>query len=423
MKKLANKKLNGYSIPFAILVFVVVIILSGSITLATYENNTVINRFFIMEKMDSNAMSALNIMIAHTNDFPYHQTQSFSLFGENMDSVSTYKERWGAFDIIKANASCRGIRRSHSALIGSYRYDSSAVTLFIPDAGKSIALVGNVNINGRCELPESKFSQPSIEGRNFTGNTNRVNAITSKDRLPSLTPRLADLKGDNLIPEALRNHVVTYYEWTSDTLAGSFLSDTTTTLYANDPILLDRKCLMGKVMIVSERSITIQASTTLSDVICFAPYIHIMKGFSGNCQLYASDSIIIEENCLLKYPSVVGINNDKADNPTALTIKKDCHLDGVAFLHSQSDNGCQNILHIETGATVNGQVYSNRYTEIKGTINGSLYTNKLILRTPSSIYENTIMDANIDLAKLSKNYVGVDIIDEGSSGGVIKWLH
>lgn len=422
MKELIRKKADGYSLPFAILVFVIVIILSGSLTMAAYQNYKMTNRFFIMEKMDSNVMSALNIVIAHPNDFEYSKSQMISLYDEKMDSVLLDKEKWGVFDIIRAKASFAGISKCHSTMIGSYRYDSTSLALFIPDAGESIALVGNVNINGTCKLPESRFSQPSVEGKNFTGNTKSVNAMVSGGNLPKMSPQLASLSVDDAISSISEGRLLLYEDWTDDTLSIPFASDSTTILYSHNPIELTNKCVLGRVKIISEKSITIPPSATISEVLCFAPYIHVTEGFSGRCQLLASDSIIVEEGCQLKYPSVTGVNN-KGEEPSKLVLKKDCKVKGVVFLNSQQSTCDQDVLHIDSGVLVEGQVFSNRYTEIKGEINGSLYTNKLILKTPSAIYENTIMDATIDLKKLSRNYVGVDMLDEGTMGGVVKWLY
>lgn len=420
--KMIRYSVKGYSLPFAIFIFVTVIILSGALILKAYQNYKVTNRFFIMEKMESNAQSALNLIIVHPEDYPYQQSTSLSLYGEIMDSVTLQKEQWGAFDIVKSSSSYLGITRSHSALIGSYKCDSSSVALFVPEAGQSIALVGNVNISGICKLPISKFSQPSIEGRNFTGSTGASALSASSTRLPDLTPRLKNLRFESANIKLTNDKMVPFEELETDTLSIPFFNDTAITIFSSNPIILDNKNISGKVMIFSEKSITINRTTKLSDVICFAPYIQVTDGFEGKCQLYASDSICIEESCVFKYPSVIGIHN-KTEEHAKLKFNKNSKLMGVAYLYSENSEKSNDILQIESGSTIFGQVYSNKYTEIKGTINGSLYTNKLIVRTPSAIYENTLMDATIDISKLSQNYVGVDILNEGTSGGVIKWLY
>lgn len=422
INKLICHRVKGYSLPFAIFIFVIIIIISGTLTLKAYQNYKTTNRFFIMEKMESNAQSALNLIIVHPEDYPYQQSTSLSLYGENMDSVTLRKEQWGAFDIVQSTSSYLGITKNHSALIGSYKYDSSSVALFVPEAGQSIALVGNVNISGVCKLPVSKFSQPSIEGRNFTGSTKASNLSVSSTKLPDLTPRLKNLCYESAIKNIANDKMVPFEEWETDTISIPFFNDTATTIFSSNPIVLDNKHVSGKVMIFSEKSITINRTTKLSDVICFAPYIQVTDGFEGKCQLYASDSICIEESCVFKYPSVIGIHN-KTEEHAKLKFNKNSKLMGVAYLYSENSEKSNDILQIESGSTIFGQVYSNKYTEIKGTINGSLYTNKLIVRTPSAIYENTLMDATIDISKLSKNYVGIDILNEGTSGGVIKWLY
>ena len=88
-----------------------------------------------------------------------------------------------------------------------------------------------------------------------------------------------------------------------------------------------------------------------------------------------------------------------------------------------TDEASKSVLNISKNSIIKGQVYSNSYTEIRGAIHGTLYTKKIILRTNSSVYENTIMDADINIHKLSNNYIGIDLINEGTKGGVIKWIY
>lgn len=418
-------KIDGYSLPFAMFIFIVIIILSGTLIMAAYQNSIVFNRVLLIERLESNSISAINIMLSNPNQYKENECVEYSLYNEYADSVTLKKIQWGAFDIFHADAYCKKLRKSHSIMIGSYQYDSSSVALMVPDQGKSIALVGNVNITGTCKVPELGFSQPSIEGKNFTGQ--KIHSIIKKSetKLPKLNENLKKLDLNYAIKNYINNNnqIIQYDNWEGDSLCTSFTSDTTSVLYCKNKIYIEHKTLKGKVVVISEDGIYIKSSANISDILCFAPYIIIEENFTGNLQMYANDSIIIASNCNLKYPSVAGINNQ--DEISYIKIGPKCQFYGITFLSSDMSNELsqKSILSISENTYVTGQVYSNGYTEIKGNIWGTLYTQKFILRTPTSIYENTIMDANIDIHKLSTNYVGVDLIEEGTTGGIIKWLY
>lgn len=425
MKINYQHKINGYSLPFAMFIFIVIIILSGTLIMAAYQNSIVFNRVLLIERLESNSISAINIMLANPYQYKENEPVEYSLYNEYADSVTLKKVQWGAFDILHADAYCKRLRKSHSIMIGSYQYDSSTVALMVPDQGKSIALVGNVNITGTCKVPELGFSQPSIEGKNFIGKKIQSAIKKSDTKLPKLNENLKRLNLDYAIKYYLNstNQIIQYDNWENDSICTSFSSNTTSVLYSKNKICIGHKTLKGKIVVISEDEIDIKSSANISDIICFAPYILIEENFTGNLQMYANDSIIISSNCNLKYPSVAGINNH--EEISYIKIEPQSQFYGITFLSSEMSHeiSSKSILSISENAYVKGQVYSNGYTEIKGNIWGTLYTQKFILRTPVSIYENTIMDANIDIQKLSTNYVGADLLGEGTTGGIIKWLY
>lgn len=423
MNRLISKRTDGYSLPFAILIFIIVIILSSSLILTAYQKEIVIYRVILTEKLVTNANSALNILIAHSEKYPYNQEIHLSLYDSTQDSVILSKEQWGAFDILQATAHHKGQKKTLSAMIGSYTQDSSSIALFIPESGKSIALVGNVNIIGNCKLPEAKFTEGNVEGKIFTGKPIKSLIKNSECILPPLNENITKLTLNQAMDTYMEydSKIVPIDDFKSDSLSVSFIADSTITLYSNKRIILNKKILKGKIVIISKKSIIIEPSSNLSDVICFAPYIQINEGFCGNLQVYASDSITIKENCNLTYPSVIGINKETHGN-AKLSIMQNSSLYGIAFMNI-TDEASKSVLNISKNSIIKGQVYSNSYTEIRGAIHGTLYTKKIILRTNSSVYENTIMDADINIHKLSNNYIGTDLINEGTKGGVIKWIY
>jgi hypothetical protein len=423
---LLSKKVDGYALFFAIFIFVLIIILSSMLILAAYYNHHFFNRIIFIDRLNTNATSAINILLAHPETVGYSESKTLSLYGEYGDSVRMEKEQWGVFDLFTVTAFNKELQVKRAVMTGDYRYDTENIALFVPDQGKPISVTGNVNIKGNCRLPESGFKQSHIEGKTFTGNRIAGEIQKSDRSLPDLNERVARLEVRYFLDKYLgdSHKILPFEKLQKDTVVVSF-SDSTVVLYSPQAIHLNRLYLRGKIIVLSEKQIQIGNYTDLSDIICVAPSISVEKDFTGKLQLFAGDSIYIGNNCRLVYPSVAGITRlGTGSEPMKITIGEKTVLNGLTFLYHKTDGSTnRQLLRLEKESVVKGQVYSNGYTEIKGNIYGALYTNRFFLSTPSAVYENTLMDADIDMFKLSRHYVGADLINEKTTGDVIKWVY
>ncbi len=422
-----RKKLKGYALPFAVFISVIIVILSSTLILAAHYNNRFYNRITLLDKLNANASSAINLLLVHSDMLEDGGEKTISLYGETADSVKMEKESWGVFDLFTVTASHQRLKVKRSAIAGNYKYDSTNVAFFVSDRGKPISVAGNVDIRGNTVLPESGFKQANIEGKTFTGRRIADNEIhKSNQLLPPLSESIARLSTDYFLTKYVNNttKVIPFEEMRDDSLVVSFL-DSVTVLYSSYPITLNYRFLQGKIVVISEKEILISNTSQLNDVVCVAPYIKVEKHFTGKLQLLARDSIAVSDDCYLKYPSVVGvISQEQTSKPPSVRIGEKSTLCGMVFLYRKAaEADKQPLLRLSKGSVVKGQVYSNGYTEIKGSIHGSLYTDRFFLSTPSAIYENTLMDSDIDMYKLSHNYVGMNLIDEQTHGNVIKWVY
>ena len=426
-KKLSSKRIKGYALFFAIFIFAVVVILSSTLILSAYYNNHFYNRVVFTDKLYNNAASGINLLLIHPDIVTETEPKLISLYQEYGDSIKLEKEQWGVFDLFTVTAFHEKLKVKRSAIIGNYKYDSTNVALFVADQGKPISITGNAEIKGNCVLPESGFKRAYIEGKNFTGSRMVDGKIKkSASSLPELNNNIAKLNVDFFLNKYVNNSnkVIAFEDLKKDTLAVSF-QDSVTILYSSSPITLDYLFLQGKIIVLSEQNIHISNNANLNDIICVAPSIQVENDFSGKLQLFARDSIIIEENCHLKYPSVIGITIPQAGSKSPyIRIEDNTIINGLVFIHQgMTTLDKQPVLRIAKEAIIKGQAYCNGYTEIKGSVYGALYTTKFILSTASSIYDNMLMDADIDIFKLSSNYVGVDFINEQTQGSVIKWVY
>jgi hypothetical protein len=142
-------------------------------------------------------------------------------------------------------------------------------------------------------------------------------------------------------------------------------------------------------------------------------------------QLFVQDSILIEEGCQLNYPSVVALlGKGNTTVSRKIIIEKNVEIKGAVFLYNESfDRKNQAIVSIGKDVEITGQVYSSELLELKGKVFGGAFCNKLILKTPSSVYENHLMDAIINRNELSKHFVGVPLTETIENQRIIKWLN
>ena len=147
------------------------------------------------------------------------------------------------------------------------------------------------------------------------------------------------------------------------------------------------------------------------------------KEFKGNLQIFASDSVIIQKNVTLTYPSVIGIvRNDQSPVVAVIVLSENDTIAGNVFAYKKAEEVLkQSGLIMAEKSLIYGEVYSNGFVDVKGTIIGSLMCNKILLKTPSSVYENHLLNVVIDRSKLSPYFVGINLVKESAIKKVVKW--
>ena len=181
--------------------------------------------------------------------------------------------------------------------------------------------------------------------------------------------------------------------------------------------------ITGNIIFVSSSTIFIGKECKIASAIFYAPKIVIEKGFIGSLQAFASDSIFIGQDVELNYPSVVGLIKGESETGLSyLSIDEGAIVQGVVF--GTSIKGGQEIqLTIKKDAEIEGQVYCSGSVDHKGKIYGSLLCQKLILKTPSSVYENHLLNAVVDNTKLSKHFVGVNLLSQSKARAIVRWMN
>lgn len=89
-----------------------------------------------------------------------------------------------------------------------------------------------------------------------------------------------------------------------------------------------------------------------------------------------------------------------------IKISEGSVIEGICFGFCTVTDLSKISISINENALVFGHVYSEGFVEIKGSVHGHVSCGNFRLRTPSSTYDNHLLNATIDFSKLSKKFVG-----------------
>jgi len=168
--------------------------------------------------------------------------------------------------------------------------------------------------------------------------------------------------------------------------------------------VLENISIRGNIILYSDSEIKIDSSVNLEDVLIIARKVVFQKNFSGSCQVFAEEEIVLQENTLLKYPSCLYVKSSR--DSTKIKISEGAEVNGAIFLASKlRTNFLKGVIEINSSATIRGGVVSEDAIDLKGDIDGSIVTRNLISYSSlTGAYEINVLE-NVTVANnLPLNY-------------------
>lgn len=417
--------LKAGALYYAILVSFLVALLSGFLMINIRFHHFHMQNLIQSQRMERNIKSALVIAKETPSAYNPSQPVTIDLYNDETDEVMVTKKQWGGFYLLKAEASWRQVQHSAIEMCGNDIFCDEPVALYLADKERYLSISGNTNLKGNCYIPKLGIRRAYIEGASYTGKE-MIHGKTqiSKSSLPEIDPLFSAgnrnyLTGSNFPADSL---VAISRLLKSDSINNSFYQKTVI-FYSDLWITLANKSLKGNIRVVSSRGVTLGNKSEIQDIIVYAPKIEVESGFLGSVQLFATDSIIVRKNTKLLFPSLISILATKSKNPY-IEIEKECKISGDIVLLSQNgNNNTQAECDLDEESAVNGRIYCDGSLQFKGAVNGSVYCTGFILRTPSSLYENHLLNVTIDFPSLSKYYSGAGFFKVSDRYKAIKWLY
>lgn len=422
--------LRAGSLIIVLVISLVIGLMSASLILLAFYNRLQTKELLREKRLERNADSGINLMLWGVEIVKPGEEKLLDLFGEGVDSVSLKKSRWGLFEIGIVRSFYGTFSGVKAFLAGKGAGEKEKIALYLTDQNRPLSVAGKTEIIGDAYLPAASIRKAYVDGKAFEGEeTVHGTILTSNAELPALNGNIIRYLETNFsIPvDTVLPGTEIIFGLSSDSINRSFLQDRLI-IRATSPVILDNTVLKGNIVVISDQNVTLGAGTRLEDVILFAPSVLIKEGFEGSLQVLARDSIRVEKNCRLNYPSVLGIIKKQdslsvEETQPELILEEGSSLTGIVFTRAlEGDDVQETRVTIQKGATVNGQVYVDGFLDLQGKVTGSVFCNRFILQTASTLYENHLLDAVIDYRSLPVYFTGSKLINTGKKGRVIKWI-
>ena len=393
------------------MVAILVALLSSAFILLTFHHQSVELGFELDRRLRNNANSAIQLVLA---DPTAVHSSAVDFFGEGLDSVYITQEPWGLFSKVSCKAVHGERTKKKTHLLGG-RIQQPRLALYLSNSNKALGLVGNTQLAGDVQLPEKGAERAYAENKSYTGATLFSGA---KRTAASQIPVLSNLQQRQM--EAYFNGSFAFdqkIDWT-DTEDRVFHPDSTYLLLSNEAIVLSES-YQGNLIIQSTRKVMISSSAKLEGVIVLAPHIEILQGFQGALQAFGSDSIRVESNTNLLYPTVLAV--DGRMTFAKIVVEDRVEMNACLLAHQPQFRLKENsLISVGRDIKMKGQIHGGGYVELKGgTIKGQVYANKLMLKTRSSVYENLLMDVAILPSQLDSCFAGL-LFDDNPKGQLVQ---
>jgi hypothetical protein len=399
-----------------IVAFLIAIICASLLSVAFYYRIEA-QKAARVERLSNNLKSGIALLLSTTNSGA-DSLKIMDLYGRQEDSLLTSKSIWGTFDlnIMKAFASKDTLKQVF--LSGSLFADSSSI--YLADGDRPLLLGGTTLINGNVETPRAGIRAAYVEGRPYVSKKLIFGRIKESGRmLPKLNTGLikqlisAFSKRGSKLPNL-------------DSVENSFFNRPCIYEVNGNDCILKPRSIAGKVILIADSIVTIGSRTNLRDIQVYAPAIIVEAGFKGVCQLFAKDSIIIGKNCEFHYPSFAGVfKPDSGALQPKITLGDGSHFSGILFTYENKRSNLQTLISIGRNCLVQGQVYATGYLKLNRSadIHGKVYTTRFMMQTPTSLYENYLIDVSINRRLLSKYYLTSSLFKiKNEEQKILKWL-
>ena len=283
------------------------------------------------------------------------------------------------------------------------------MALYIANYTQPLSLSGDITIKGDLHMPTANIKESYLNNKpnniSIQGNK-KISTI----QLPELSTYCYSIFKEKIGTISSLNAI----DKKNDSIyVNSFFKETI--VLPIHSTVIENKIIKGNFILTAPDSIYIRKNNILEDVVIMAPKIAIEEGFTGTIQVFAKESITIEKEVTLNYPSVVSLLNKEVDKKAFVKIKEDVKIAGVVLLFGNDLLHLENLsLEIEAKGIVMGTIYCSGSLSLKSDVYGSVIASKINHKVPSSTYSNTLVDVAIDINKKPSFFIDMPIFNNSN---------
>ena len=394
--------IKASSLYYAIVICLLVSICCMSILVANHYFKFSIDHF---EHQESLLQQHRNVLAMCLNDKGTRLEQvDKELFPPSL-TYSQKRQKWGGYEILTLSTASGPDSLTRTYVLGSV--PDTTLALYLTDKNNPLNVGGDTKIKGLAFLPQKGVKKAYLNVQEF--NTKKgippIERRNSNDFILSKSIIFQDKEvgsDDNSI------------KYASGMVVQNDFSQATKSIVINEN-RIDNIDLTGNIILTSSDSLMIGRGVKLDYVIVKAPIVVIEKGFKGRLQIKASKKIVVEEEVVLLYPSLLFMDQQEGIE-SSIVMKKGSKLIGEIIAKNASSNlgEVKNHVKIHSESTVFGEVYCQGSVELKGIVKGSLITNSFHLQYKGGYYDNYLIGGEIDISRRPKSFLNCAIYNQES---------
>lgn len=387
MLKIKTRLLEAATLP-VVMVISVLILLVVLFVYSLWDMNFLYYASYHYKKQQQENLNSAIVLYSNDSTFlrDYNEEKNFRLY--ETDSASTvrfFSQQWGFYESV--NVSSHNGNFSFTRLLGKKQECDHKAALWLCDRNRALSLSGDTEIRGKIFIPLNGINYTEIDGEYYKGEE------IPYTRLDIAGAQLPPIDSTTLVfPESLKE-----YRNQSDELpetTETYYSFYGPTNYFNVSENRDEIVLRGNAVLFADE-LKISASSKINEAIIVARKVTIEEGFIGSLQVFCSDSVLVEENVALQYPS--GIYLDAEIDYPYVSLSDNSEINGYVIIlgrirdeellfpsYRQSEN-----------SLLRGLLYVDGTTNFRGEISGAVYLKDCFFTSNQNVYAGTLYNTRI----------------------------
>lgn len=397
-------RLKGSALAYSIMVVMLLSVLMSAMVMTGAVNRHVNDVIYSQELAMDNLESGLNLLFYQKN--AGYQRLEKSLFQSEIDHFEGEVKEWGMLGAWWG----RGMHGQHAVyqegLAGIRAEGVKKGGLFLAKNRAPLSLAGDTRLEGIVYLENSRLRPGDISRKPYRNSRLVFGEIRDgKNRAPELSFDTQKQLKERLSDCYAGNFSGGWLPVAGDSLYQSFRNPLQIFSASTSIFLSDIQASGNLIFIAPE--IQIGKAAALENVLLFAQRVFIEEGFRGTLQVFASDTLETGQSVRLDYPSVLAVGNPEGAG--TLILGEKTQIEGfVANTGALCGNlgGKEGMTFLEPNVHITGELLAPENCFFQGRMDGFFYTTELVAKTPTGVYHNHLLDAQISSKRRSGNFVG-----------------